>query len=135
MSVEENVSEYWFLDHYRVLIVDLGNGKKFLSVDVYRRNWLFKDYTSKCVAGDKYCLLYKELAPDPNKHVLSNGRVSKIIVTGIKADDIYETINVRWFIEGNISYNDIEKIFYWSWELIGCVGPRDNPWYHNCTDT
>lgn len=135
MNTLDNVSEYWFLDYYRVLLIDLDNNKKFLSVDVYRRNWVFREnYVEKCVADKKYCLLYKELKPDPDKYSLTNGKVIKIIVTGIKAEEIYETINVRWVIEGNITYKDIEKIFYWSWKLIGCEGPRNNPWYHNCSE-
>lgn len=134
MSVEERVSEYWFLDYYRVLVVDLGDGSRFISVDVYRRDWRFKDYDIECVGDGKYCLLYKTLKPDPSKYVLSRARIERIVVTGVKASDRYETVNVRWFVKGDLSYSDIEKIFYWSWELIGCQGPRDNPWYHGCSE-
>ncbi len=125
------VSEYWFLNYYRVLAIDLGDDKYFLSVDVYRRKWLFKEYKIYCINGNNYCILYKSFE-EPSK--INGVDVEKIIVTGIKAGDIYETVNVRWIIHGKLSYQVIEKIFYESWKIIGCTGPRDNPWNHGCSD-
>jgi hypothetical protein len=126
-----NITEYWFLDYYRVLVVELGGDEKLVSVDVYRRGWLYEDYEYECVSNNRYCILYKDLEPI-DKYSLPTASIEKITVTGIKALDQYEIVNVRWFIRGKLVYRDVENIFYWSWELIGCKGPRDNPWYHNC---
>jgi len=131
----ENIVEFWFLNHYRVLAIATSKDYVVLSVDVYRKNWLFSDYESVCVAGEEYCLLYKILAPDTSKHVLSKGVVEKIVVTGVKAGSVYETVNVRWFIRGSVELGEVEKIFYWSWELVGCMGPRNTPWYHGCSES
>jgi len=129
VSYPDNVSEYWFHNYYRVLVIDRGDGLKILSVDVYRRGWFFDKYDSKCV-DQNYCLLYAYI--DNPKTMLNKVVVEKIIVTGVKARDTYETINVRWFIRGDLTYSVVEEIFYASWELIGCRGPRENPWFHGC---
>ena len=131
MEIPENISEYWFLDHYRAIKIEEDN-KIILSVDVYRKKWPFeKADESKCI--DNYCLIYKFLE---NKQLesLEGIEVDKIIVTGIKAGDIYETINVRWILRGKLKFNDIEKIFYESWKIIGCGGPVDDPWITNCPE-
>ncbi|OYT40313.1 MAG: hypothetical protein B6U89_02510 [Desulfurococcales archaeon ex4484_58] len=131
MNEEEIVSEYWFHNYYRVLVVRLNKESYLLSVDVYRNEWMFNDYEERCVSGKKYCLLYKKLEENINIES-SDLEVREVMITGVKAGDIYETINVRWIVVGKLRCNDIEKIFYRSWEIIGCKGPRDQPWYHNC---
>jgi len=132
LEIPENISEYWFLEHYRVIKIE-EDDETILSVDVYRRKWPFEKVDeSKCV-DDNYCLLYKFL--DTKQSGNLNGiEVDKIVVTGIKAGDIYETINVRWIIRGKIKFSDIEKIFYESWRIIGCSGPVDDPWITNCPE-
>ncbi|MET1159652.1 MAG: hypothetical protein ABWW65_01700, partial [Thermoprotei archaeon] len=62
-----SVSEYWFLDYYRVLVIS-ENTHKVISVDVYRRKWIFEDYEEVCSHDNKYCLLYKIIkVPDNYK--------------------------------------------------------------------
>jgi len=134
MTLPENVAEYWFANYYRVLVINLENGSKVLSVDVYRKAWLFGESEAQCIENNKYCLLYKVLEPKPETYELKRAVIEKIIVTGVKVGDIYETVNVRWFIRGELEAPEIEKIFYWSWEIIGCKGPRESPWYHGCQE-
>jgi len=131
----EKVSEYWFMDYYRVLVISTGeSNEKVVSVDVYRRTWPYSDYSELCVASGRYCLLYKELVPREIAYRFSRFEIKKIIVTGVRAGKISEVVNVRWLIEGQVSYSDLEELFYLSWKLIGCRGPLNTPWNHECTD-
>uniref|UniRef100_A0A7C4D7B9 Uncharacterized protein n=1 Tax=Staphylothermus marinus TaxID=2280 RepID=A0A7C4D7B9_STAMA len=134
MEKPSNVSEYWFNNYYRVIVVKLSNDKKFVSVDVYRDKWLFKDYEEICISNNEYCLLYSEVDPLKYNHLFDNILIDKIIVTGVKSNKVFETINIRWFITGEIDYNSILKIFQYSWEIIGCKPPLDDPWVHVCID-
>jgi hypothetical protein len=130
----ENVSEYWFLDHYRVLVVKTNDNKYFVSVDVYRRKWPFNDFDDEiCVSNNKYCIVYKEISELDKLNDLDIN-VDKIIITGVKVGDHVETVNVRWVLEGELKYSVVEGIFYKSWKLIGCGGPRDDPWFTNCPE-
>jgi hypothetical protein len=128
----ENVSEYWFLDHYRVLVVKTNDNKYFVSVDVYRRKWPFNDFDDEiCVSDNKYCIVYKEINT-PDK--LDGLDIDRVIVTGIRVGDHVETVNVRWVLRGGLKYSVIEEIFYRSWNLIGCGGPRNDPWFTHCPE-
>ncbi len=128
----ENVSEYWLLDHYRVLVVKTGKDKYFVSVDVYRRKWPFNGFDDEiCVSSNKYCIVYKEIS-DLGK--LDDLDIDKAIVTGVKIGDRVETVNVRWVLKGALKYSVVESIFYESWKLIGCGGPRGDPWFTNCPE-
>ncbi len=122
MSVLENVSEYWFHNYYRVLVVKTGSSY-LVSVDVYRKGWIWSIDDRECVCNGEYCLLYhrvsrEELASiDGLEDVID--RVVEAFIVGVKARDRLETVNVRYRIEGSspLKYSDIEKIFYASWSL------------------
>ncbi len=129
LTVPENASEYWFFDHYRVIVSKLLSNKYFVSVDVFRRNWVFKQYEEQCI--DKYCLLYAEL--EPSDYDLRETGVEKIIVTGLKYDDHKETINVRYILEKQPTYPLIERLFYQSWRIIGCGQPI-SAWDTRCPE-
>ncbi|ABN69838.1 hypothetical protein Smar_0736 [Staphylothermus marinus F1] len=131
-SIYEKVSEYWFLDHYRVLFVKVDEKTTVVSVDVYRRRWPFDNYDEEiCVSENKYCIVYKNI-DNHREHI--NADIEKIVVAGIKTPEGIETVNVRWFITGNISFKDAEKLFYESWKLIGCKGPKNDPWHTYCPE-
>lgn len=127
MEELEVVSEYWFMDYYRVLVVNLNGIRKFVSVDVYRPGWPFSEHEELCISSAACCLLYKELGASEYASLFDRVSVEKIVVTGVKTNGSLETINVRWFIRGEPTYSDIEKIFRCSWELIGCKSPKDSP--------
>ncbi len=129
VSAMGNVSEYWFLDHYRIIVARLASGKYLLSVDVYRRNWVFEKYDQVCIKN--YCLLYAEI--DPSKYDLADKGVSKIIVTGLKYDGHKETINVRYIMDQQPTYPLIERLFYQSWRIIGCGQPV-SAWETRCPE-
>ncbi|MCY0868903.1 MAG: hypothetical protein OWQ48_06760 [Desulfurococcus sp.] len=119
-SIEpENVSEYYFSEHYRVLVVE-ENGEFTVSVDVYREGWDFTDYTSKCI-GD-VCLLLKELTSD-SLRIVAEGieGVVKVAVIGVRVADKYETIGVKWVIDRKPGYAQVEAIYKASWKLVGCA--------------
>ncbi len=126
-GVYKVLSEYWFLDYYRVLKIR-SNGKYLLSIDVYRRGFPFEPSYRECVMDDKYCLLYHEY---PIDRVGIDG-VERVVITGVKAGDRYETVNVRWVLSIDPGYDLIEEIFYRSWEVIGCRRPVD-PWRDPCS--
>lgn len=134
MDKPSNVTEYWFNNYYRVLVVDLGSGKKFVSIDVYRDKWLFNNYEQVCVLNNEYCLLYSEIEPGKYGCFFNNIVINKILVSGFKSNNVFETTNVRWFITGELSYSDVLKLFHYSWEIIGCKAPLDDPWKHYCFD-
>lgn len=125
-----SVSEYWFMDYYRVVKTRTGD-KYLVSVDVYRRNYEFGESEEICVKNGEYCILYARI--DPSKTGIRD--VYEIIVTGIKAGGILETVNVRWMLGHDPKYSEIEEIFYESWRLIGCKGPRKDPWDAGCPET
>lgn len=132
IDIYKNIAEYWFLDHYRALVIEVNENTTVVSIDVYRRKWPFNDYDEEiCVSENKYCIVYKRIG---NYEKLDNIEVQKIIVTGIKTPEGIETVNVRWFVSGNIGFSNIEKLFYESWKLIGCKGPRNDPWFMNCPE-
>jgi len=120
----ENISEYWFHDYWRVLIIELSN-RTIVSVDVYRDGWFWNTDSMKCIDVENYCILYHKVSMDELSRVF--GELSKyfisVEVVGIKAKDRLETVNVRYMVSGDkkLTYNDISELFYKSWILIGCV--------------
>jgi len=118
----EGFREYWFYNYYRAVLVSSGD-VIVVSIDVYRRSWVFNDYRMICVKDNEYCLLYAELKDGLDKYVLDNGVVDRVVVTGVKARDVYETINVKWFVKGVLNDSDVEKLFKYSWMIIGCSVP------------
>jgi hypothetical protein len=126
---EQNYSEYIFQEYYRVVKAG-SDGKYLLSVDVYRGKYPFQPDEKICVKGESDCILYTHLKPDD-----SIPGVKDIIVTGVKTGDIMETINVRWILDHDPDYEEIEKIFYESWKIIGCKGPKDDPWHVGCPES
>ncbi len=120
------LSEYYFLDYYRVLKVRSGD-RFVLSVDVYRRTYPFKPEKELCIDDGKYCILYHYIDPSTT----NIGGVEEIRATGIKAGDIVETVNVRWILDHEPPIREIEKIFRESWRVIGCRAPED-PWSDPC---
>ncbi len=125
-KIYEVVSEYWFLQFYRVLKIKTDD-KYFLSVDVYRPRYPFNPTSKTCVKDEEYCTLYYEY---PVENIGIKG-VEKIIVTGVKAKDKTETVNVRWILSIDPDYKLVEEIFYKSWEIIGCKPPSD-PFSKEC---
>ncbi len=119
-------SEYWFLDYYRVLKVR-SNDKYVLSVDVYRRRYPFRPEEENCLEDGKYCIYYNRI--DPGETGVKG--VIDVIVTGIKAGKVVETVNVRWILDHDPQYSEIEEIFKKSWIIIGCRPPSD-PWVDPC---
>ncbi|AFL67036.1 hypothetical protein Desfe_1165 [Desulfurococcus amylolyticus DSM 16532] len=118
MSKPGIISEYYFSDYYRVIVIEEGDSY-IVSVDVYRSKWIFTDYTEKCV--ENTCLLLKELSPESNgNRYVDLDSVSKIIIIGVKVDDNYETINVKWVLRKKPTYSDIESLYEASWRIIGC---------------
>ena len=120
----ENISEYWFHDYWRVLIVELSD-RSIVSVDVYRDGWFWNTDSMKCIDDENYCVLYHKVSLDELSRVF--GELSKyfisVEVVGIKAKDRLETVNVRYTVSGDkkLTYNDISELFYKSWVLIGCI--------------
>ena len=120
----ENISEYWFHDYWRVLIVELSD-RSIVSVDVYRDGWFWNTDSIRCIDGENYCILYHKVSMDELSRVF--GELSKyfisVEVVGIKAKDRFETVNVRYTVSGDkkLTYNDISELFYKSWVLIGCI--------------
>lgn len=129
-----NVTEYWFNNYYRVIVVDLGEDRRLVSVDVYRDKWFFDKYEEICILNKNNCLLYSEVDPSKYRTFFNKIVVDKILVTGVKSGEVLETTSVRWFVKGSIDYNDVVKMFQYSWELIKCKPPLDNPWIHQCID-
>ncbi|WFO75423.1 hypothetical protein J4526_00525 [Desulfurococcaceae archaeon MEX13E-LK6-19] len=127
MEQPSNVSEYWFLRYYRVLIIE-ENGKKTVSVDVYKKGFVHKITSEKCLENKEYCILYSEIDKKDYLKILGEdlaNKIEKTIVVGVKAKNKTETVNVRYIINGELTYNDIERLFYKSWEIIGCNAPRE----------
>ena len=128
-KIMEVISEYWFFDHYRVLVIKEPNNKYIVSVDVYRKGWNFEVNEEVCVSQNRYCLIYCTI--DPSKHNIVDG-IAKIVITGIKTNHGLETVDVRYIMNRSPTYSDIEKMFYYSWKLIGCEGPKDSAWDTRC---
>lgn len=128
MEKPGNVSEYWFLKYYRVLVIE-EDDKKIVSVDVYRKNFVATSKTVlKCIDGENYCIMYEELSEPEYRDVIPSSlrdKVKKVVVVGVKAKDKLETINVRYVVHGNLKYSDVEELFYASWKLIKCSSPRE----------
>jgi len=119
-----NISEYWFHDYWRVLVIELSD-RLIISVDVYRDTWLWNTDSIECIDDKNYCILYYKVSKDELNKVF--GELSKYFIdaeiVGIKAKDRFETVNVRYKVSGDkkLTYNDISELFYKSWILIGCV--------------
>ena len=126
MEAPDNVSEYWFLEFYRVLVTRIDN-ENYVSVDVYREEWPWSlDGSTKiCVKDEEYCLLYHVIDRDLVNKVFDKlaENIVKVEAVGVKTGDKLETVNVRYIIRGELKYNDIEQLFYNSWKLIGCSPP------------
>ena len=126
MEQPSNVSEYWFLRYYRVLVI-AENSKKTVSVDVYKKGFNHVTTSEKCLENKEYCILYSEIDKKDYFELFGKdlgNKIEKIIIVGIKAKDKTETVNVRYIVNGELTYNDIGKLFYKSWEIIGCNPPR-----------
>ncbi len=131
MPEASNVSEYWFYNYYRVLVIELDK-EYVVEVDVYRKDWPFKDVDKiECLSNKKYCMLYKSISPE---YIMSNNLLSdevlvkslnKVIIVGVKVGERSEVINVRYFINKDIMlrYDYLESLFYSSWRIIGCKPP------------
>lgn len=125
MERPRNVVEKWFHKYYRVLIVNIGD-EKLVSVDVYVNKWPFNIDRKECVDGEKYCLLYKIIDDRDDIARFFGDLSSKIVrveVTGVKARDRYETVNIRYVIRGELCDKEIEELFYKSWRLVGVGAP------------
>jgi len=124
MESMENISEYWFHEYWRVLLIGSGD-HLIVSVDVYRTGWFWNTDSMECLSDGKYCLLYHNVSRDELDRVL--GELSKYIVkaeiVGVKAGERFETVNVRYTVsrDRELTYNDISDLFYSSWKLIGCT--------------
>lgn len=121
-----NVSEYWFLRYYRVLVVE-EDGEKIVSVDVYKKGYDHEVVDENCLSSKEYCILYSEVDKNKYSSVFEKSiydKIDKIVIVGVKARDRLETVNVRYVVKGDLTYNDIEQLFYASWRIIGCSAPR-----------
>ncbi|ADV65366.1 hypothetical protein [Desulfurococcus mucosus] len=120
MSQSAGVSEYYFSEHYRVLVIEEGDHYT-VSVDVYRDEWVFTGHMEKCI-GDT-CLLVKELEPGSTAALVDTGveGVVKTVVIGVRVKETRETVNVKWIMGRKPSYSDVEALYRASWRLIGCT--------------
>lgn len=118
----ESVSEYWFHNYYRVLVID-SSSEYVVSVDVYRRGWLWSVDEESCLSDREYCLVYHRVDPAVLSDKLGDlaSLVRRVEIVGVKARGRVEAVNVRYFLSRDrvLKYSDIEKLFYISWDLVG----------------
>ncbi len=123
MEKPGNISEYWFHSYYRVMVIELEE-YYVVSVDVYRDNWLWSIDNELCINDKEYCLVYHY--PHASELKRLYGELADYIqnceIVGVRAKSRVEVVNVRYSIskEKPLTYNNIEQLFYKSWELIGC---------------
>jgi len=125
----ENISEYWFHKYYRVLVIELDGSEKIVNVDVYRKGWIFDNYKETCLSNGKYCLLNYVIEDVERLKTLLGElctKVKKIGIMGVKVGEKVETINVKYFVIGDLRYDEIKELFYKSWELIKSNLPQES---------
>jgi len=118
MSSPSNVTEYYFSNHYRVLVVEDGEAYT-VSVDVYRDKWGFTGHVEKCIRD--VCILFKEIPREALSEIgISVEGVVRAIVIGVRVGGKEEAINVKWILVRKPTYRDVEALYRASWRLIGC---------------
>lgn len=98
------VSELWFNDHERVVLIGIDGGV-LLSYDVYCNRWNYPvDY--KVSISDKVSLIYHRVSD--LKELPEN--VVWIELVGVAIDTQRELVNVRVFVKDKISSADVKRI-------------------------
>lgn len=124
------VAEYYFSDYYRVVVI--GEDNLFIvSVDVYRKGWLFSGFEEKCVSNGLVCARFKTLENPSLPEDLSS-ITEKVIVEGIKASGAEETISVKWLLNRKPTLEEVSRIHELSWRLIKCQPPSTGSFNVTC---
>lgn len=129
-SGEIQVSEYYFSDYFRVVL--LRDGDQFIaSVDVYRKGWFFSGHEEKCVSDNRVCVMFKRVDPSilPKDFSLI---IDQVIIVGARISGVEETISVKWVLKKEPSYDEISRIYELSWRIIGCKPPLPEPFHIAC---
>lgn len=111
------IEEYFFDNFYRVLVIP-EDGKFIVSVDVYIAYWNHTNPREICI--ENTCLLVKEIS---NISLGMDLSVEKIVVIGVRVSGKDETINVKWVLNRKPGFQDIERLYKYSWLIArGQVG-------------
>ncbi|MEM4490547.1 MAG: hypothetical protein QXK41_05245 [Desulfurococcaceae archaeon] len=111
-GINNGMEEYYFDNFYRVVLLR-DDEKYVVSVDVYYAGWKYDDQRKICV--ENTCLIIKEI--DPSETSISLQDVERIFVIGVKVDNKFETINVKWILKSKPCREVIETIYKFSWKL------------------
>jgi hypothetical protein len=108
----EELSEYYFDNFYKVLVVKSG-GEYLVSVDTYIAGWYHGPPQELCI--EDACLLYKEVYFEEAASLPC--KPARVVIVGSRVRDRVETINVKWVCRERPSDEEVKRLYEISWTL------------------
>lgn len=120
MEKPSEITEYYFSDFYRALVVKINENEYMVSIDVYKKRseCMPNGHNVRYVCINDTCLIVEEIDPAVVINSIKVEGLSKIFIITTKVGDNCEIINVKWLVNKKPMFEDVETMYTASWQII-----------------